>query len=134
MKKLFFILIAVAVMAAGCNQNPPSVGGTGTVTPVDDPTEPIEPSDAMHISYIRYDSLVYGFNCKFNRSTEGYTARVQWEITDPGKTEHSQFRMPYSETFYYTFQAPGKARITATYEDYQDISISTSASITVDVY
>lgn len=133
MKKLF-LLLAAAVMAAGCNQNPPSVGGTGTITPVDDPTEPIEPSDAMHISYIRYDSLAYGFNCKFNRSTEGHTARVLWEITDPGKTEHSQSRMPYSETFNYTFQAPGKARITATYVDYQDISTSTSASITVDVY
>ena len=133
MKRLF-ILLAVAVMAAGCNQNPPSVGGTGTITPVDDSTGSIEPADAMHISYIRYDSLEYGFNCKFNRSTEGYTARVQWEITDPGKTEPYQSRMPYSETFYYTFQAPGKARITATYEDYEDISTSTSASITVDVY
>lgn len=133
MKKLF-ILLAVAVMAAGCNQNPPSVGGTGTVTPVDDSTGSIEPADGMYISYERHDSLLYVFSCRFNRSTEtvAHTAQFLWEITDPGLTEPYQIRRPYSENIHYMFLAPGKARITATLEDYQDIP--SSASITVDVY
>ena len=133
MKKLF-ILFAAVLMAVGCNQNPPSVGETGTITPEDDPTESIEPADGMYISYVRHDSLVYVFSCRFNRSTETveHTAQFLWEITDPGKTEPYQIRRPYSENIHYMFRAPGKARITATLEDYRDIP--SSASITVDVY
>lgn len=82
MKKLF-ILLAVAVMAAGCNQNPPSVGGTGTITPVDDPTEP---ADGMRISYVRNDSLAYTFTGS-NFPILSSSTTIQWDIIDPGLAE-----------------------------------------------
>lgn len=129
MKKLF-ILLAAAVMAAGCNQNPPSVGGTGTITPVDDPTEPVDPDDGMYISYMRSDSLAYVFSCAVGFNIPSSTALVRWEIVDPGRDEPYQNLTHSSEFIFYHFQAPGKARITVTLEEY----LNKSASITVDVY
>lgn len=128
MKKLF-ILLAAAVMAAGCNQNPPSVGGTGTITPVDDPTEPIEPSDGMRISYVRNDSLAYTFTGS-NFPIFVSSTTIQWDIIDPGLAEPYQVRKRQYESLNYIFHAPGKARITLTLEEY----LNKSASITVDVY
>lgn len=128
MKKLF-ILLAVAVMAAGCNQNPPSVGGTGTVTPVDDSTGSIEPADGMRISYVRNDSLAYTFTGS-NFPIFVSSTTIQWDIIDPGLAEPYQVRKRQYESLNYTFQAPGKARITLTLEEY----LNKSASITVDVY
>lgn len=128
MKKLF-ILLAAAMMAVGCNQNPPSVGGTGTITPVDDPTEPIEPADGMRISYVRNDSLAYTFTGS-NFPIFVSSTTIQWDIIDPGLAEPYQVRKRQYESLNYTFQAPGKARITLTLEEY----LNKSASITVDVY
>lgn len=128
MKKLF-ILLAVAVMAAGCNQNPPSVGGTGTVAPVNDPTEPIEPADGMRISYVRNDSLAYTFTGS-NFPIFVSSTTIQWDIIDPGLAEPYQVRKRQYESLNYIFHAPGKARITLTLEEY----LNKSASITVDVY
>lgn len=110
MKKLF-ILLAVAVMAAGCNQNPPTDGGTGTVTPVDNPTEPVDPADGMRISYVRNDSLAYTFTgSNFPIFTSSTT--IQWDIIDPGLAEPYQVRKIQYESLNYIFHAPGKARIT----------------------
>lgn len=138
MKKLLILFVA-AVMAAGCNQNPPSVGGTGTITPVDDPTEPVDPGDGMRISYVRNDSLAYTFTGS-NFPIFASSSNIQWDIIDPGLAEPYQVRMRQYESLNYIFHAPGKARITLS-----TLKIETgtgtelyvpdhSTSITVDVY
>ena len=128
-EKKLFILLAAAVMVVGCNQNPPSVGETGTVTPVDDPTEPVEPDEpanSIHISYVRNESLKYTFTGELDYQMPFNTMIALWEIIDPGlQCYRVHMEPPYVVT--YTFPAPGKALIT----------LSTSygtASITVDVY
>ena len=130
MAKRLLILMAAAVMAAGCNQNPPSVGETGTITPEDDPTEPVDPYDGMHITYLPVDSLAYIFICAVGCNVPSSTALVRWEIVDPGLDEPYQKITHSSEIISYHFHAPGKARITVTLEEY----LNKSTSITIDVY
>lgn len=138
MRKLF-ILLAAAVMAAGCNQNPPLDGGTGTITPVDDPTEPVEPGDNMRITYMRNDSLAYTFTgSNFPIFTTSTT--VQWDIIDPGLDEPYQTRCLMVDPVIYTFHALGKARITLstlrmeTGTGTELYVPDKSTSITIDVY
>ena len=128
--------MAVAVMAAGCNQNPPSVDGTGTITPVDDPTEP---ADGMRISYVRNDSLAYTFTGS-NFPILSSSTTIQWDIIDPGLAEPYQVRKAQWESLNYIFHAPGKARITMSTLKTQtgtgtELYVpDKSTSITVDVY
>ena len=139
MAKRLLILMAVAVMAAGCNQNPPLDGETGTITPVDDPTEPVDPADGMRITYMRNDSLAYTFTGS-NFPILSSSTTIQWDIIDPGLAEPYQVRKIQWESLNYIFHAPGKARITLstlrteTGTGTELYVLDKSTSITVDVY
>ena len=107
-KYLKLIICMLAVVALCACEKTPEVGGTGTVTPVVDPTNTDEPADDMiTISAERIGELSYRFTA--DRRSVTTSSTVKWSIKDPDKTQ-STFTTD-QRTIEHTFNKAGQARI-----------------------
>ena len=100
------MLLACCLFTA-CEKTP-EVEGTGTVTPVVDPTDPDQPAgDVITISAERIGELSYRFTA--DRRSVTTSSTVKWSIKDPDKTQ-STFTTD-QRTIEHTFNKAGQARI-----------------------